>query len=235
MPRRTRSAASASLRTGSAIVLASDSDSISITAASTRKKRSSAQRSEAMTESMSPPWVESSSAPRIVRRSLDRHADRDDRLARRVDANGRFGLSRQRVGDFRQRLAVGYPIVADAPLLGRREGMARFGPQPPPPRRAARSRSRRFGAKRRAARRKGLRIEQQQAVAIVDARARARRRHQAMEHRADAFGVDRELDRILVARRRRGVLARRELQQLLRIDGDGVGFDRRRRRRWRRR
>ena len=66
MPRRTRSAASASLRTGSAIVLASDSERMSITAASTRKKRRSAQRSEAITVSMSPPCVESSSAPRIA-------------------------------------------------------------------------------------------------------------------------------------------------------------------------
>ena len=66
MPRRTRSAASASLRTGSAMVLASNSDSTSITVASTRKTRSSAQRSEAITESMSPPRVERSNAPRIA-------------------------------------------------------------------------------------------------------------------------------------------------------------------------
>ena len=66
MPRRTRSAASASLRTGSAIVLASESERMSITAARTRKKRTSAQRSAAMTLSMSPPCVESRSAPRIA-------------------------------------------------------------------------------------------------------------------------------------------------------------------------
>ncbi len=47
-----------------------------------------------------------------------------------------------------------------------------------------------------------------------------------MKDRADTLGVDRELDRILVARRGRGVFARRELQQLLGIDGDGVGVDR---------
>ena len=111
------------------------------------------------------------------RRALDRHADRDDRLARGVDPNRRFRPALQRGGDFGQRLAVGHPIVGDARFLGRREGTGALRPTA-----CATTASLRPGS--RPARReasapradKGLRIEQQQAVAIVNARARARRR-----------------------------------------------------------
>ena len=62
-PRRTRSAASASRRIGPAMVLARNSDSTNMTTAATRNTRNSAQRSDAMILSMSPGWVDSSSAP----------------------------------------------------------------------------------------------------------------------------------------------------------------------------
>ena len=68
MPRRTRSAASARRRTGPAMVPASSIDSTIMTSAATRKTCSRAKRSEAMILSMSPPCVESSSAPRTERK-----------------------------------------------------------------------------------------------------------------------------------------------------------------------
>ena len=67
MPRLTRSAASARRRIGPAMVLARNSESAKVTAAAIRNTRKIAQRSEAMMASMSPPWVESRSAPRMAR------------------------------------------------------------------------------------------------------------------------------------------------------------------------
>ena len=67
-PRRTRSAASARRRTGLTIVPASRSESTIITKAATRKTWSSANRSEAMMPSMSPPCVERSRAPLTARK-----------------------------------------------------------------------------------------------------------------------------------------------------------------------
>lgn len=68
-------------------------------------------------------------------------------------------------------------------------------------------------------------VEQQVRVGIEDACARARRRDQPRQHRRHLFRIDREFQ-ILVVRNGRDALAGLQLQQLLRIDGDGVGVDR---------
>ena len=136
------------------------------------------------------------------RRPLDRHATETivspAASTRTADSVCPFSASATSGSD----LPLVIQSSADAALLGRRERVARLGPEPPPPGQALglRCRSlRRAGS--RAAGREGLRVEQEQTVAIVDSRARVRRRHQAMEHRADPLRVDRELDRILVVRR----------------------------------
>ena len=117
MPRRTRSAASARRRIGSAMVPASKT----ATARSSRRpppgrRCKMAQRSEAMTASMSPPCVESSSAPRTARKRWIGTRDRDDGLAARVDAHDGCRLRRQRALDLRIGLAVAGADV----LIGRR-------------------------------------------------------------------------------------------------------------------
>ena len=68
MRRRTRSAPSASRRTGPAMVRASSIDSTIITAAATRNTFRIAQRSASTIWSMSAPCVESRSAPRTARK-----------------------------------------------------------------------------------------------------------------------------------------------------------------------
>ena len=179
---------------------------------------------------MSPPWVESSSAPRVaIKRWIGTATETivsPSALTRTTDC----GLALQRGGDFRHRLAVGRPS-GRRPLRRRRRQRRscahRRQRSDPKPRRSVR-RVGQIRADERAARRERARIEQELAVAVVDARARARRRDEPVQHRADALGIDRELDRVLVARRRRDAFARRELQQLFRIDGDRVGVDRRR-------
>ena len=229
MPRRTRSAASASRRTGSAMVLASDSDSTSITAASTTKKRRIAQRSEAITRSMSPPCVESCSAPRVAIMCWIGTATETIVSPSSLIRTADFGLALQRLGDLGHRLAVDEPRVVAARRIRRR------GEEIATERRSTRSKTPlalgrigQIGAHHRAVRRKRARVEQEPAVAVVDARARMRRRDEAVEHRSDAFGIDGELDGLLVAFGGAAVWPGRELQQLVRIDGDRVGVDRRR-------
>ena len=56
-----------------------------------------------------------------------------------------------------------------------------------------------IGADHRPVRRERARVQQQPAVAVVDARARVGRRDEAVKHRPDPLGIDGELDRLLVA------------------------------------
>ena len=63
------------------------------------------------------------------------------------------------------------------------------------------------------------------AVAVVDARARLGRRDQAAQHRRDALRIDREFERRQRLVRRAVALAGLQLEQLVGIDGDGVGLD----------
>ena len=51
-----------------------------------------------------------------------------------------------------------------------------------------------------------------------------------MQHRTDPLGIDGELNCVLVARRGRHAFARGKLEQLVRIDRDRIGVDRRGRR-----
>ena len=79
-----------------------------------------------------------------------------------------------------------------------------------------------------AARIEMARIEQQVGVAVVDAGAGAGRRDQPPQHRRDALGIDREIETVELVRAGAQALAGLQLQQLLGIDGDGIGLDGRR-------
>ena len=155
---------------------------------------------------MSPPWVESCSAPARRHHVLDRHRDRNDGLALVVDPHGRLGLAlrarrRPRASSCRRRPAR---RRRDAAATARRKGER--SPRRPPERGPSTLAGiGQIGADDRAARRERARIEQQPAVAIVDPRARVGRRDEPVQHRADAFGIDGELDRV----RRRSAGARR--------------------------
>ena len=67
-------------------------------------------------------------------------------------------------------------------------------------------------------------FEQHVAGRIEDAGAGVGRRDEAMQHRADALGIDREHQRIVLARRRG--IAGREIEQLVGIDEQRIGVDR---------
>ena len=74
-------------------------------------------------------------------------------------------------------------------------------------------------------------VDQQHAVAVVDARARLGRRNQPAQHRRDALRIDREVDAVERVLGGSVALAGLQFEQLVRIDGDrGIGFDRGRRR-----
>ena len=68
-------------------------------------------------------------------------------------------------------------------------------------------------------------VEQQIGIGVEDAGAGACRRDQPGQHRRHLFRIDREFQ-VLVVRNRRNALAGLQLEQLLRIDGDGIGVDR---------
>ena len=70
-------------------------------------------------------------------------------------------------------------------------------------------------------------VQDQPAVAVEDAGAGLGRRDQPAQHRRDAFRVDREIG-ILVGDA--VALAGLEVEQAVGVDGDGIAFDRRRRR-----
>ena len=71
-------------------------------------------------------------------------------------------------------------------------------------------------------------VENENAGAIVYARARIRGRDEAAQHRRDAFGIDRELEPGQRLLRRPVALTGLQVEQSLGIDGDGIGLHRRR-------
>ena len=113
MRRRTRSALSASRRTGPAMVPASSTESSTMTLVAIRNTLMIASRSFSTASLMSPPRVDSNSAPRTTRIALHRHRHRDDHLAVLVDANhAARSLACERPCDFRIILARIWPDVA---------------------------------------------------------------------------------------------------------------------------
>ena len=162
--------------------------------------------------------------------ALDRHRHRDDGLAPVVDAHHARLLAGKGLLHFRQGLAVGGAGLLEHRALGAPEHLADAVPGPlHHAGRVFHVRDRRqLHAQDVAAGIERPGIEQQQAVPVEDPGAGLGRRHQAAQQGRDPLGVDREFER------REGFVgepfrfAGLHLQQLVRIDGDGVGLDRRR-------
>ena len=145
-------------------------------------------------------------------RPLNRHRDGNDGFAVRIDADDRTYLPRQRFGDLGQRFAVVSPVAESARRLGADEHPANRAPRALEPSRVLVRRVAHIRARCRPTRAHGLRVEQQQPIAVVDARACMGRRHQTVQHRPDPLWIDREFDRILVVLRGRRGFARRQLE-----------------------
>src|SRR6266480_3748162 len=158
--------------------------------------------------------------------ALYRHRHRDDHLAAVVDADHARLAALQRVHDF----GVAAAVLGSELAIERQIAAAEPGPDRNP---GALDQSRGFGVRRRqiepqyvAAAVEIAAVEDQHAVAIVDASAGPGRLDQAAQHRGDPLGVDGKLEprERLVG----GTVAfpRVQLQQPVGIDGDGVGLDR---------
>ncbi len=225
MRRRTCSALSARRLTGPAMVLASRIDSTIITAAATPNTRRMAMRSAVTIWSMSSPWVDSISEPLIARkpqrctgtatetitspRSLTRTADAfraGERLRDFVVA----------LAVFRTELAIGRQVAAVEPVADRDHRA--FG-EP----RLAPLRRRQVEAQHVAARDLVAAVEQQHAVAVVDAGAGLRRRDQAAQHRRHARRIDRKVEAGENVFRGAEGLAGFQIDQAVGVDGDAVG------------
>src|SRR5690606_1790467 len=77
-----------------------------------------------------------------------------------------------------------------------------------------------------AARIEVARVQKQVRIPVVDARAGAGRRYQPSQDGRDTLGIDREVEIVELVGRRADALAGLELEQLFRVDGDGIGFHR---------
>ena len=160
--------------------------------------------------------------------ALHRHRDRDDDLARVVDPHDALRRARQRLRDLRIAAAVARAelrierkVRAPKPAL---DGAADLVEQP----RIMGLGRRQVEAQDVAAGVERARVEQQRAVAVVDARAGPGRRHKPAQHRSDALGIDREFEALQPLVARRGGLPGLEFEQLVGVDIELVGLDGRR-------
>ena len=181
------------------------------------------QRSAATMLSMSPPRVREQQHAEHRAHALNRHGDADHELALVVNADNRHRRPGQRGGDFGICLAVG---AADLGIEGqivlphaRLDRLPERG-----------ERVRLFGVGRRqvvaqhlASRIERVGIEDQRAVAVIDAGPASRRLHQRAQDRGGALGIDGKFER--AAKRVVVALALLALEQLLGIELHLVGVD----------
>jgi hypothetical protein len=160
--------------------------------------------------------------------ALDRHGDQHDDLAALVGAHGTGLLSGECLHDFRVTLAVGRPEVAVQRIAATPEPILDGDPCALEARRPVVGRND-VEAQYVAAAVKVARVDLQRAVAVIDAGLRARRLHEAAQHRRDALQIDREFERGERLVLRPVALAGLQFEQLVGIDGDRVGLDRSRR------
>ena len=194
-----------------------------------------ASRSASTMSSMSAPCVDSISAPRTARKRCTGTATETITSPRSLMRTMLACWPLSACADFRIALAV-----LRAELLVDRQVAA---PEPAPHRdeaalhqaRLFRGRRRQVEAQHVAAAVEIAAVEDQHAVAVVDARARLGRRDQAAQHRRDALGIDRKFDAGQRVVGRAVAFAGLQFEQPLGIDGDRRRFRRSPRRRWRRR
>ena len=227
--RRTRSALSASRRTGPAMVPASSTESSTCTPAAIRNTLRIDSRSAATVSSISAPCVDSSSAPRTVRKRWIGTATSTMTSPRSLM---RTMLAFWPLSDLRD-LRIALAVVAAEVVIGRQVAAPEPGAHGDE---GALDDAGLLGVGRRqveaqhvAAAIEAAAVEDQRAVAVVDARPRLGRRDQPPQQRRDALGIDREFvaEQRVVARA--VALAGLQLQEPVGIDADGVGLDRRRR------
>ncbi len=174
------------------------------------------QRSAATMLSMSPPLVESSKHAEHGAHALYRHRDRNHELILVVHAHDGNGGSGQGRGDLR----VGLAVLAANLRVERQIGLPDMGFDAAPERRERVRildvRRRQIVTKHLSAREERIGIDDQPAVAVIDARAAARRLHQPPQDGRGALRIDGEFQRaaesVVLAR------ARFELEQTLMIE-----------------
>ena len=192
---RTRSALSASRFTGPAMVRARNIDSTTMTPSRIRNSLTIWSRSASTAWLMSPPCVDSSSAPRTARKRCTGTATETMTSPAIGDAH-QVGALRagQRLRDlgivlagFRTELVVARKIAAAEPHF---HGV----PAALEEVRLLLVRRRQVEAQHLAGNVEVAAVENEIAVAVVDARARLGRRDQPAQDRRDALGIDRELE-----------------------------------------
>ncbi len=155
---------------------------------------------------------------------LHRHSDRDDHLAAVVDAHHAALLAFQRVRD----LLVAVAVLG--PQLAIERQVAAIEPGPDRDRHPFDEtglldrRRRQFEAQHVAAAVEAAAVQNEPAVAVIDAGAGLGRRNQPPQHRRDAFRIDGKIQSGGFIRRAVG-FAGLEVLQPVGIDGDGVGLD----------
>ena len=218
------------------MVLASSSDSTIMTAAATPKTFRIASRSAV------DHLVDVVALRRQHQRAahgaeaLHRHRDRDDHFAALVDAHHAALLAARAtcatswiaLAVLRAEFAIERQVAAVEPGADRDPSSASTMPG------LSVDGGGRFEAQHVAAAIEVAAVEDQPAVAVVDARARLGRRDQAAQHRRDAFRIDREIQPEYSSRHA-VAFAGLQIEQAVGIDGDGVGLRRWPRRRSRRR
>ena len=224
MRRRTRSALSASRRTGPAMVLASSSDSTIITAEATPPTFRIASRSAVTIWSMSSPWVESISAPWIARKRCTGTATETITSPRSLTRTMLLFWPFSAFGDLLIAVAVFGPEFAIERQVAAIEPGADRDHRALDDARLLHRRRRQFEAQHVAAAVEAAAVEDQPAIAVVDAGAGLGRRNQPPQHRRDAFRIDRKIEPGIFVRRAVGFAGLQVLQPVG-IDGDGVGLD----------
>ena len=184
-----------------------------------------ARRSASTMSSMSAPCVDSISAPRTARKRCTGTATETITSPRSLTRTMLACRPLSACVDFRIALAVfGAELLVERQIAAAEP--AAHGDE------AALHQARLFGIRRRqveaqhvAAAVEIAAVEDQHAVAVVDARARLGRRHQAAQHRRDALGIDGEFDAGQGVVGGAVAFAGLQFQQAVGIDGDGVGLD----------
>ena len=231
MRRRTLSAASASRRTGSAMVPASRIDSTIMTPAATRKTFMMASRSASTMSSMSAPCVDSISAPRTARNRCTGTATETMTSPRSLMRTMLASWPFERLRHFGIALAVVGAEFVIKRQIAPAEPAAHGDESALEQARLFRGRRRQVETQHVAAAEQIAAVDQQHAVAVVDARARLGRRHQPPQDRRDPLRIDRKIDAVERVFVRAVAFARLQIEQFVGIERDrGIGLDRRRRR-----
>ena len=203
-------------------------ESTVITIAATRKTRKRPMRSFQISASMSPPWVDSRSTPRTVRK-------------RWIGTPTETMVSPARFSATELEIAPESAVVTSRPTLPgvpASSSVPRTSGLTSQPVRTVHSRARKCGFASRGGGRSRVqdaaqpderaRVEKKRAVAVIDPGARVELRDDAAQQGRHLLGIDGELQGGGVILLAVGALARMKLQELVGVERDRVVLDRRR-------